>query len=367
MKIVFAVYHDLNTEARSQEMLEIMKLIGSTTLVSYSDYGRSEGCVVVNNRNNKKNLFAFFLNTKKAIDTIRPSVVLLHDNYTSIFIKYIKKRYPDTIVIYDSSELRFKEEGTRSSIKGRIAGFFIRAEEKYINLCDYVIAANKERALLMKDRYSLSAMPFIFDNMHMIDGNYNVYECSRKFQGVFDKNAFYALYAGGISEKRMTYTLAKQIGLLGEKYQLIIVGAKENNGDRKLSQILSEYGISNVQYLGFVTREELKYLMDRVDVTISTFAMDCLNNVNCASGKVYEGLFQGKPLLAGINPPLKNLCDTYKIGVSTVEFGSGLVEIERNYDYYCQNVKEFISDIDYDNRIREFANVLLDAIKQKLT
>jgi len=140
--------------------------------------------------------------------------------------------------------------------------------------------------------------------------------------------------------------------------QLIIVGAKENGAEEKLQLLLEENNIHNVHYLGFVKREELKYLMEKSVITISAFAMDTLNNINCASGKVYEGLFLGKPLLAGINPPLKHLCENHQIGVSTEDFYEGCKIILENYAYYMENVKKFVELLDYDHRLENLKRLI---------
>ena len=160
------------------------------------------------------------------------------------------------------------------------------------------------------------------------------------------------LYAGGIAKERMTYLLAEQFGTLAnENVQLLIVGKNEHGGEEKLQSLLTEKHITNVKYLGFVSREELRYLIEKSSITISTFAMDTPNNINCASGKVYEGLFLGKPLLAGPNPPLKRLCEEYNVGVSTLHFADGCKKILSNYAYYQENVQSYIKKLDYAHKL----------------
>ena len=335
MNTLFIVYHDLNTEARSQEMLQLLKLYGSTTVVSYCDFNHDVEVKVYSNRNNKKGIISFLLNGLVAI-LKRPSLIMLHDEYPMILVPVIKLI--------------------------SIARLFRYVEKKYIKQCDIVISANQERASIMKDYYKLETMPLVFDNVHRIDCSYNLEYCDFKYGSLLDSNCFKALYAGGLADKRLSYTIAEQIGKLGAGYQLIICGLAENNGEKKLESIISGLNGCNISYIGFVSREELKYLLERVDVSISAFAMDTLNNINCASGKVYESLFVGTPLLTGINPPLVHLCDEYGVGVSTSDFGKGLIELQNNYLYYKTNVSNYVSNINKDDRIIKLKKMIDDSL-----
>ena len=352
MEIVFVVYHDLKTEARSQEMLELLKMYGHVTLVSYCNTYPDPEIDVVCNKNESKGIFGFLKNAYKTIKKVKPQMVMLHDQYPVVLVPFIKKTMPDCVIIHDSSELRLlTEEPGRLTLKKRVARLFMYAEHKYSKEADVTIAANRERAEIMKGYFSLPEMPIVFDNIHKIEVDYDLDVCRKKFDSFFDQDAFYVLYAGGIAEKRQTYKIVDEIGTLGNDYWLIIVGSVEIDGEKKLQQLISEKGISNVNYLGFVSREELKYLMEKSNVSISTFAMDTVNNINCASGKVYEGLFLGKPLLAGLNPPLKYLCEIHGVGVSTENFGEGCRELKNNYITYCDNVKAFVEELNYEDRI----------------
>ena len=354
MKSVFIAYHDINTEARSQEMCNLLKLYGDVIAVSYTNY-IADGIHSVFNHAEKKSLFNFLYNAWNTIKKEQPDIIILHDAYPMIFAAYIKRKYPMMIIIHDSSELYLHEEKAigKITIKSRIAKFFLLILKKNIHFADVIVAANDERAQIMVRYYNLKDKPLIFDNIHKIECSYNLEECEQKFARILMEKRN-IIYAGGISEKRMTYKLAEQIGRLAlDNIQLIVVGSKEKNGEEKLKKLLKSKEIKNVIYLGFVSREELKYLIERSLMTISVFAMDTFNNINCASGKVYEGLFLGKPLLAGINPPLKHLCEEYNVGVSTDRFDKGCIQILENYDYYVGQVKKYVAELDYDHRIEK--------------
>ena len=352
MKTLFIAYHDVDSEARSQETCKLLEMYGDVVCVSYCKYN-NPNIKSIYNKNNTKSILRFLINAKKTIDSVKPELVVLHDNYPMIYARYIKKNLKNCKIIYDASELYLTDEKTYGFIglKKRIARLFLSIVKNNIHYVDVVLTANEERAKIMQEYYNLEKMPIVFDNIHRIDSSYDEERCLEKYYNIInDKRTI--LYAGGIAEKRLTYKIALQIGKLeSENVQLIIVGAKEKGGEEKLKILLERNNIHNVYYLGFVKREELKYLMEKSLVTISAFELDTINNINCASGKVYEGLFLGKPLLAGTNPPLKRLCEKYQIGISTEEFDIACMKILNNYSYYKENVKKFIDTIDYDHRL----------------
>lgn len=361
MKVLFIVYHDLKTEARSAEILECMKMYGPTTLVSYCRAHDDPDVTMITNRSEKKGYFEFLRNARKAIRDIKPDLIMLHDNFTALLIPYIGGK---SVVLYDSSELiLLTEKCTNKRIKAKIARIHLLFEKKYLDRANVVIAANEERAEIMKAYYPLKEIPIVFDNMHKIETSYDLAECEQQYGHLFRNNKFTVLYAGGIAEQRMTYPMVEQIGLLGPEFQFIIVGQATPQALDRYNKLLEAKGISNTHYLGFITREQLKYLMEKSSVTVSAFAMDTLNNINCASGKAYEGLFSGKPLLAGINPPLMHLCERYGVGVSTTDYGKGCIELRENYATYVENVRKYIADLHYEDRVRN----LKAAIDERLS
>jgi len=364
MKTMFIGYHNLKTEARSMDMLELLKLYGETTAVSYGASFDNSGVKSIANPNGKKGIIRFMFNALKTIFSVKPDIVILHDDYPLMYVSLIRCFFPKTIIIHDSSELYLVNEKNHvNTWKKKIAHVLRYVELKNTKKVDVVIAANMERATIMKEYFSLKKLPLVFENIHKIETEYNRDECQRKYGHLFEQEVFTAIYAGGVAEERLTFKMAEQIGRLGSKYQLIILGAAEVGGEEKLNRLISDNKIGNVHYLGFVTREELKYLMEKSDVSISAFAMDVVNNINCASGKVFEGLFLGKPLLAGENPSLKSMCEKYGIGISTTSFDKGLQEIENNYDSYVSNVEKYITDIDYCHRIQKLKHSIDAEIK----
>lgn len=366
MKVMFIVYHDIRTEARSQEILESAKKLGETVLVSYSTPINDSDCKCIQTGKGKRNYFSFIKDSIMAIKNEEPNIIILHDNYTALILRWIHKNRKHIYVIYDSSEL-YIDKVKYKSIKEIVASHMKYFEKKYLRYANIVIAANIERASIMKNYFKLKESPLVFDNVHIIEDEYDVIECNKKYKDIFADNAFYIVYAGGIGKGRLTFDLAESVGSLGLNYRLLIVGQTTESEKKQFYSMINEEKYKNIFYFGFVPRNEWRYLLSKAHVSVSAFAQDTVNNTYCASGKLYESLFEGKPILTSENPPLKRICDEHGVGVSTSNFTNGILELKNNYDYYSQNVQTYIKTVDMKGRIESFVNSIKHKIKMDLS
>lgn len=366
-KVMFIVYHDLKNEARSQEILQLAQNLGETTLVTYSGPDKcNDKCRIIETGKGERKYLSFIIRSIIEINKNKPDIIILHDNYTAVLINYIKRFFKNTTIIYDSSELYIDIKP--KSLKGFIAQYLNVCEKKYLKKVDIVIAANKERAEIMQEYFNLKEMPIIFDNIHKIDEAYSLDKCRKQYGSIIKKDLFNILYAGGISEKRMTYELVDAVGELNkieEKFNLIVLGDATEKEKEKFKKFILDKKYTNIEYAGFIPRSEFKYLLQEVQISVSIFSQDIINNINCASGKLYESLFEGAPVLTSENPPLKRICSDEKIGVSTENFKEGLKELYNNYNIYRENVKKYIKRINYYSRVEELAQQVKEKLKSK--
>jgi hypothetical protein len=355
MKILFVVYHDLNIEARSKETLEALKKLGDVSLVTFA-IPSNEETVDINVSFYSKFLpgiryLLFLSKAKRVMRKVKPDMIVLHD--CSLLIPYIKNKFPKSIIVYDQSELYIDRKP--KSIKGLVLKMIDKIDKKYIKYSDITISANKERAEIMKGYYDLNKQPIVFDNMHRIDDEYNVGELDEKYGKYFKFDSFYIVYAGGIHERRKTYELIRAVGTLGHKYRLIIAGSAPE-GLSKFNRVLNENNFENINYVGFIPRSEWKYLLNKANISVVAFAMDVVNNIYCASGKMYESLFEGTPILTSENPPLKRICSEFSVGVSRSSFTEGILELESKFKFFKKNSLNFKNLVDYEGRIERLAN-----------
>ena len=224
-EMLFIVYDDINHDERVLETLRIFSTKWDITVVSFTENVPFCKKNIVTG-NGKINYFSFFTIAQRMIKRFSGDIIYLHDNYCSTLIKYAKRR--KLKIIYDSSELYFDKvsHNKKNWIKNLL---FNTPEEKYLKLCDVVVAANKERAVIMKDRFELNMLPVIFDNVHKITDTYNVEECEQKFGKFFREKKKVICYFGGIQKKRGTFELINDVLKLGDDYTLLIGGKADKN------------------------------------------------------------------------------------------------------------------------------------------
>ncbi len=361
MKVMFIVYHDIKVEARSQEILEVAKNLGSETVfVSYSKPFDEGSCKCILTGKGKRNYFSFIKNSIKAIKNENPDIIILHDNYTAVILRWLHKYRKKIFVIYDSSELYIDRKP--KSLKTFIAMHMNYFEKKYLRYANIVIAANVERAEIMKNYFHLNVTPIVFDNAHKIDDLYDTQACDKKYDKFFSDDAFCVLYGGGIGKPRMTFELAKAVGNLGNNYRLIIAGQSSESEKKQLYSMIKSNNYNNIFYLGFIPRNEWRYLLKKSEISVSVFTQDTVNNINCASGKIYESIFEGTPILTSENPPFKRICKNYGVGVSTIDFTNGILELQKNYQSYRKNVESYAKNLNVEDRI----DLLIKTLKEKI-
>jgi len=360
MKIMFIAYHDIKSEARSQDILKLARQLGDEVILfsPWKPFEDDPKVKFIQACKGKRKYFCFIKEAIKAIKDENPDILILHDNYTAAILRWLYKQKKDIFIIYDTSELYIDIKP--KSLKQLIALHMNYFEKKYLKYANIVIAANNERAEIMKNYFHLKKPPIVFDNIHRIEDKYDINEYNRKYGYLFNKNinTFYIAYAGGIGRSRMTFELAEVVGKLGDEYQLIILGNYNPKDKKNFDLMIKKNRFSNIAYLGFVPRDEWKYILSKSHISVVAFSQDTINNIYCASGKLYESLFEGKPVLTSTNPPLKRLCDKYKIGVSTNDFLEGILELKKNYEYYCKNVKLYINTLNYERRIEDLARMV---------
>lgn len=365
-KIVYGVYHDVNKEARSFEMLMACRRVGKVDFVSYAIPNGIEdiNCHLID-KSSPFALFAFIREMKKVIKSVEPDKVVLHDHDCSVLIPFVRKHMPNAKIFYDSSELYIPTPGKKEklissdglliSVKRKMTSFRCKYEKKYLKDADVVFAANLERAEIMKKYFELSEMPVIFDNVHRIDDEYDSAECSKRFDSLFCEGAFNILFAGGISEERKTFDYIDVVKKLSG-VNLVIVGSASPVALERYKKIAD--GAEHIHYAGFVTRAELRYLMTKSQASVVIFDKDSYNTLYCASGKCFESLFEGVPILASENPPLARLCNDCGIGVSNDNYGSAIEELRENYDKYRKSVKEYVMSLNYENRLDNLVKII---------
>lgn len=366
MEIVFCYYDNINYDARAQEELQALRQIGTVHFVSFASCPSDDFSDVHFVLTGKRSFAQFLLLADKTIRQLRPELVFLHDYFCAPLIRCAGK-YTSAKIIYDMSELYIGREKTGTPLYVRAYDTLLRHwEYRYIRRADLTLAANEHRAYIARGYFGLSHTPVVFDNVHRITENFDEAVCREKYGKYFSDGAFVILYAGGLGypDDRDAGCILNMMRELGKHYRLIVAGNKSEHNPVYDKAMERNAGTDNIHYVGRIPRSELRYLYSRSHVNIVTFALSTINNIFCASGKLYEGLFEGLPFVCGENPPLTKLCEQYGLGVPAREhdYLSAVKEIEKNRQKYVDNIHKFMNNADYDGRIDRLSHTILSGL-----
>ena len=360
MKVVFPIYHEMQFQSRPQECIAALKLMGVDDIVMVTIAPWTlcpEGVRVVLAKYDDALRYLHFYN--KAIETIKtekPDMVLLHDDFTAPVLRWLIKHHYKGKILFDESELYIDEKKKIKSLKDIGFRFLPYCEEKYLKKVDALMAANKERAEIMVKIYDLPKMPIILENMRRLMVEPNVAACEEKYGALFRKDALTVLYGGGVKANRRTIELAEAVNDLGKPFDLIITGVGDDSEIEKLKAIMAK--TDNIHYVGKAPRAEWKYLITKSDICVSIYSQDTPNNKYCASGRFYEGILEGVPVLATTNPPLLHACEEYGFGVATEDLKAGLIQLRDSYFVYKEKAERFAAECRYEERIPRLAQQL---------
>lgn len=333
-------YGDINYDGRLIELDKLFKNFGSVKTICLSEREQSENDKYVMKYNAKRylsggNYIKFiifcirsFLKEKKQS---RDPVIISDNFYVSPIVFLLKIIYPNTTIIQDCRELYFKEDMPGF---GKYLCFF---EEKLMKKSNIILCANKYRSNIMKERFNLRKEPLVFDNFRNFEEfTYDNDFLDNKYKDYF-KGKWKYINTGGYSLLRRTEDLIRTFGELDNSFELYIVGGGTIEDKEYLEKIIKNLNIQNVFFIGKVTMNELKYLVNRSDIGVVTYGQYNLNNEYCSSGKLFEYIFEELPVITTENVPLKDYVDSHKIGISNNIFKESINDMTNHYELYKNN------------------------------
>lgn len=351
MRILLISYSIIEYDGRLRELHKVAQNIGETYYVTKSisrDSTEKYHCIFIDS-----GLFSYvkfikfcvkvagIINNEKKID------VIFADNRKAILPAIIIKNiFNIQFLILDLRELYILKE--MKNITGVIGCLL---EKLFNNKFNVIICANKQRAEIMYKYYKLKTKPLIFENIRklspLIEGK-EKQTIRLKYDKIFNKNTFKVIATDGCSKERETDKLIHAIGSLGKNYNLIIVGKTDDSLKEYFDQLISKNNYENIIILGMVNEKELQYLVGNSNVGYVGYPQDTFNNKYCASGKLYEFLYEALPVITTTNPPLFYLCNRYNVGVSSDDYIYSTLKIFNNYEYYKKKVIEYVKKCNID-------------------
>lgn len=227
--------------------------------------------------------------------------------------------------------------------------WFTKLLFKYMeNKCRIMYHANKSRIDYLKDTYTIKQYskhieirnyPENFDSQipdpDIIFEKYNEWLNNRK-----------CVYIQGISGKdRKCFETLSAILKHPELCAVVIGGVDKKQIDR-VSNLYSEEFISDrLFFTGKVPQKMTKLYMSKCCISLVFYAMNTPNNMYCEPNRMFQSIMMGLPVVVGKNPPMKEVIDSYCVGISLDNDGSdvdtiisAMDKILNNYDYYKNEV-----------------------------
>ncbi len=360
MKITIVSYGTIEQDGRLKELIKTCEIIGETQVLAMTFSSENKEYFYVKDLKSKfkiRTYLKYYLWVKKQVRKKSEKDILLIDDTLASFIGYkIRKKF--NFVIQDSRELYVDKKWPGL---GRVHYHF---EKKMYHLADYLISANIERSNIMKEVFNLETLPYPYENIRFLDEfEYDAKELDKKHKDIFkDKNV--VISTGGISVPRGTLNLIEAFKDLKE-YKLLIVGKGSTDDYNSAMELISKEQIENVVILDRVSLSELRYLINNSQIGVIEYHMNDLNNINCSSGKIYEYIAEGLPVVTTTNAPLVRLTKENKIGVSSNDFKEAILSVFENYSTYKENALKFAKKVSPEKNNKELAEAIIKAYNEK--
>lgn len=254
-------------------------------------------------------LISFFIKVIK----IRPDLVYLHDYYLTFAGKLIRL-FTSSKVVYDAHELVILETGEEVTFRMKLFAFMERIAIKSF---DFIIAANDERARIMKEYYDLPVIPTVVRNIPDIEISNDLYsklQLEDKFEILKNSNASIYVYQGVITPIRQIDKLVGEVAKIENSLVLIVGGGSESYIE-KLKNGFYSVGLENVHFLGKVDLKTLYSILNISDFGLISYSDANLNNKYCAPNKLYEYAQFNLPMITTGQEIFQATFSKYKIGL----------------------------------------------------
>jgi glycosyltransferase involved in cell wall biosynthesis len=244
----------------------------------------------------------------------RPHIVYAHDYFTA-WPSRIAAALTGATLIYDSHELIIPEDGIKM---GRRDAFFYRLEKLTLPRAALIIAANSERAALMQSHYGLAVAPLAIHNIAPEprdtpgpDEALRRYPALRRSRGDLVRLVF----QGFLSADRGVVASVAALAQLPEQFELVLVGSGPSADLAAIHEAVEKYNVgARTTFLGRVPRDHLHDILQSCDIGIVHYHTHRLNQLYCASNKIYEYAQAGLPMVSTCQPPLRSALEKYGIG-----------------------------------------------------
>lgn len=361
-KIVMFVYGDITTDARVQRAASTLSASYEVILIS-NNWGKEvqdtsyKNVLVGRDGYDSRNYFNTIREVLRIVKQEKPFIFYGHDYYSALAIRFLLGRKYCKKIVYDAHELYVPQPGLHFTVRSR---FFYAIEKSIVKKVDLLICASRERAEKMQQHYGLNKTPVTIRNISQlwISHDETTETIMSSLDSFFSKPGITVVYAGVVMGSRRIDELASIVSKRPEKYKLLIVG-KGDALDR-VKQIADSVPTLTSAFTGAVPYRSLGAILSKSDIGFIYYPVNTLNNIYCASNKLYEYASVNLPILANENPTIKKELELGLMGVATNDLERGLEKISANINQYKEACKLFTAN----NRWEDESKILEKAIME---
>ena len=372
-KVLAATYEFFSRDPRAYKIdVALSKQYDVTAFVKEEDLSAFSATPVKfvtvkeDEQNNKYiRLFRFWRKLIVEAKIERPDFLVAH-NYYLVIPAYVIKKVVGCKVIYDSYELYVPSK--RNKLPKRQLLFYY-LERLCIRSFDLVIAANEERARMMKVKFRLPERPLSVMNISSSLFEKIDYEkvIEEKYPSLLSlTNKIKLVYQGVLSGDRELDKLVDIIALLKDEFSLIYVGdGPEKEMLQKKAEVMS---LSNrVLFTGRVPMQDISPILSFCDYGIVSYPFGDYNNRYCAPNKIFEYPGAGLPMISSEQATIVSLTNKYDI-VQYVNY-SKTEETARLISQFSERVNKTNAKSRIDNYLQNVSwekeeNKLLETISK---
>lgn len=211
--------------------------------------------------------------------------------------------------------------------------------------CDVMVHANEPRLRVLVEKKMVGKLDKQFylrnyPQFNEIDSEYDdLYNQFIAWKGADD-----CVYLQGLSEPTRAPFETVDALLQSTILKCVIVGGFDDNAKCLLIDKYKDVFSERIFLTGKIKQIKTPQYIQACNFSMVFYKNTSENNYYCEANRLYQSLVNGLPVLAGCNPPMKELVDCFNVGVALDSDGSniddiikGIKKLLANYDNYKLN------------------------------
>ncbi len=356
MKICLISYDYYLYDGRLRELIKVAKELGEVTYITRASDGekpREASHILYQDRGYS----SFILFVCRQVRRAGRQDLIFIDNRKGIIPGYIARKLTGArYVVQDCRELY--DLRSAAGLPGKLGCV---VEKIFTKHSDVIIAANAFRARLMVKMFGLKEEPLHYENIRRLEytSEEKKKQVERECRGFFEEKKFRIISTAGCDMSRTTGKMLEAMKGLGDGFELLLMGESDGEDELIVRETIRRMGLTNVKIFPRMDQDHLKYFIENSQTGMVTYHQRDLNNKYCASGKIYEFLFEGKPVVTSTNPPLKEFCRKYGVGQASEDYEKAIRVLAEHYTQQQDAVRRFLTRVHVEKNNRKLAEEIL--------